>query len=402
MRKILLAAAITTVVAFCTPSAAQFTLKIPTIPKVEKQNRDQPNPPKTKTEGTTTSSPTGNRGIGSDQPTIIKDSVQVTPYTVGSYRGDFDVWSWTPEIEFSVNGPITSGGQLYVEFTLPSGPIRFDCRTEEKPQGYVWNTGGCGGPKVPEAQSSLYTGPVSFAIRMRNELAGTDVTLFTGKTKVEKAMSNEHGPKAAKKFVYFVNHDWNLPIGYVFLTPSDVFGMKAPRLDMAFWVRGAYPGPFEPHLFYQGKEIGKVYLEGRQVSKPICGGDVENDTSQSVANTLPQKATWVRIRCQFFGILGWDKSGGDTGLFGPPFEISSNPGEYEFKVLWNNKLARSIKFTVGADGKFDNGIAAANKLGRDRVIVPVQIVGDQDGQWDRTAWKTDAFYGNPMAGFTSQ
>ena len=40
-----------------------------------------------------------------------------------------------------------------------------------------------------------------------------------------------------------------------------------------------------------------------------------------------------------------------------------------------------------------------NKLGSDRVIVPVTIIGDQDGTWDRAAWK-DAFYGNPLSGFT--
>ena len=80
--------------------------------------------------------------------------------------------------------------------------------------------------------------------------------------------------------------------------------------------------------------------------------------------------------------------------------MASNPGEYEFKLLWNNKLARTIKFTVGPDGKLENGIAPANKLGNDRVIVPVMILGDQDGKWDREAWKTWAFYGNPLTGFT--
>jgi hypothetical protein len=69
------------------------------------------------------------------------------------------------------------------------------------------------------------------------------------------------------------------------------------------------------------------------------------------------------------------------------------------KVLINNHLTRSIKFTVGPNGKFDNGIATA-KLGSDRVIVPVQIIGDQDGQWDRAAWKIEAFYCNPLTGFT--
>ena len=48
----------------------------------------------------------------------------------------------------------------------------------------------------------------------------------------------------------------------------------------------------------------------------------------------------------------------------------------------------------------DNGIATANKLGSDRVIVPVQVIGDQDGPWDRTAWKADPFYGNPLKGFS--
>jgi len=52
-----------------------------------------------------------------------------------------------------------------------------------------------------------------------------------------------------------------------------------------------------------------------------------------------------------------------------------------FRILWNNKLARSIKFTVGPDGKIDNGIASANKLNTPRVIAPVTIIGDQDGQW---------------------
>ena len=43
----------------------------------------------------------------------------------------------------------------------------------------------------------------------------------------------------------------------------------------------------------------------------------------------------------------------------------------------------------------------SNKLGSDRVIVPVQIIGDQDGAWDKAAWKTEAFYGNPLTGFTA-
>jgi len=64
-------------------------------------------------------------------------------------------------------------------------------------------------------------------------------------------------------------------------------------------------------------------------------------------------------------------------------------------------LARSIKFKAGPNGNFDNGIAKANKLGTDRVIVPVQVIGDLSGPWNRNAWKTEAFYGNPLTGFSA-
>jgi len=336
----------------------------------------------------------------SDQPTIAKDSVQVTAFTLNVYKGNYDNWSWIPKIQFRTNGPIASGSQLYVEFTLPgTGPwVKFDCPTSETQPGYWWKT-ECGGRDIPEDKGSTYTGPVNFAIKMRNELAGSDTTLFNGKMKVAKAHSNEVGPKAVNKFVYFVDHDWNLPIGYVFLTANDLKGWDRPDFHVAFWVRGESVR-FEPHVFYQGKEIGKKFYEGEEVGRASCESEVENNTTHYVEDSLPQKAKWARVICDFPNIKGSDKSGEEPGIFGPLFILANNPGDYEFKLLWNNHLARAIKFTVAPGGKFDNGIATANKLGSQRVIFPVQIIGDQDGQWDRNAWKTDAFYGNPLTGFT--
>jgi len=335
-----------------------------------------------------------------DQPTIANDSVQVTAFTFNVYRKNYDIWSWVPRMQYRVNGPIESGSQLYVEFTIPgTGPwVKFDCRTENIQQGHWWKT-ECGGRDIPEDKGSTYTGPVNFVIKMRNELAGSDTTLFTGKTKVKKVHSNEAGPKAVNKFVYFVDHDWNLPIGYVFLTPDDLKGWDYPNFHVAFWVRGEAVN-MEPHLFYQGKEVGKKFFEGTEVGRSSCESELENSTTQSVDESVPQKAKWARVICGFPNVKGQDKTGQEPSMFGPLHVLAANPGDYEFKVLWNNHLARSIKFTVAPGGKFDNGIATSNKLGSDRVIFPVQIIGDQDGQWDRTAWKTEAFYGNPLTGFT--
>lgn len=334
-----------------------------------------------------------------DQPAIAKDSLQITAFTFNVYKGNYDVWSWAPLMKFRVNGPIASGSQLYVQFTLPTGGWKFDCDTGNIEKGYWWGT-ECGGRQIPEDQSSTYTGPVTFTIKMRNELQGSDSTLFTGKMKVGKARSNEHGPKAVNKFVYFVDHDWNLPIGYVYLVADDIHGWKMPSFHMAFWVRGE-PGKLDPHLFYQGKEVGKKMFEGTEVGRATCGAEVENNTTHYVEDGVPQKAKWARVECDFPNIKGRNTTGEKPGIFGEIFTLADNPGEYEFKLLQNNKLSRSIKFTVQPGGKFDNGIASSNQLGSDRVIVPVTIIGDQEGVWNKTSWQTDAFYGNPLKGFTA-
>jgi hypothetical protein len=346
----------------------------------------------------------GATSVAQDQPTIAKDSVQVNAFTLSSYQKNFKIFSWVPKMEFRVNGPIASGSQLYAEFTIPGkGPwVKFDCQTQEVQPGRWWKT-ECGARDIPEDKGSTYTGVVNFTIKLRNELAGTDANLFTGRIKVAKAHSNETGPDYVNHFVYYVDDDWNLPIGYVYLTADDLKGMKFPGFNIAFWVRGD-PSNFQPHLFYQGKEVGKINYGSDEVGRASCGTDIEKQTTQYVDDSLPQKAKWSRVKCSFPNIKGWDTTGETRqpfpGQTGSIHFIKTNPGDYEFKLLWKNHLARSIKFTVGADGKFDNGIATANKLGSNRVIVPVQIIGDQDGAWDKAAWKTEAFYGNPLTGFT--
>jgi hypothetical protein len=55
---------------------------------------------------------------------------------------------------------------------------------------------------------------------------------------------------------------------------------------------------------------------------------------------------------------------------------------------------------MGPNGKLvDTGIGNQNNLGTGRIVVAVQIVGDQDGAWDRNAFSTQAFFGNPLSGF---
>jgi hypothetical protein len=333
-------------------------------------------------------------------PTVAKDSVIVNAFTLNVFKNDYDKWSWVPKIAFRVNGPIPSGSQLYVEFALPGGgAVKFDCPTEETAQGR-WFRPVCGARDVPPEKATTATGKATFKIKMRNELANSDELLFSGKATVGKVHSSEHGPKAANKWVYYVDDDFNLPIAYVYLIPGEPDGWDYPTFQAAFWVRGE-PTNIQPHLFLGDREVGKMVFNGQQVGQAGCEAELTSETSQFVDESVPQKAKWARIKCDFPSVKGWDKKDRPPGMFGPVFLLSKNPGDYELKVLINNHLARSLKFTVGADGKFDNGIAAANNLGSNRTILPVKIIGDQDGKWNKDAWKTDAFYGNPLTGFAA-
>jgi len=150
------------------------------------------------------------------------------------------------------------------------------------------------------------------------------------------------------------------------------------------WFRGdeQTTNNVDAYLFYQDKEVGNT--------KSSEFGTVTDEVSDLASQ--PSKYEWRRKKFWFNTVRGWDDQ--------PQHHIkahllSKNPGDYVVKVLQNGHLARVASFTVDPKGRFNNGIAPANSLGSDRVIVPVQIIGDQDGAWNKEAWKTGAFYGNP-------
>lgn len=390
-------------------AAAQFPIKIKIPPVIKPEKLPAPATPSDSDPPQKDPPRSSVTMKGSDdRPTIVKDSVQVRAFTLNSYRNKAAIWSWVPEMKYTVNGPIESGSLLNVEFEIPgSGPwIKLECKTESTQAGFSLKT-ECGGREIPEEKGSIYTGAVNFTIRIRNELAGTDAVLFSGKMKVAKVRSNETAPNTVSHFVYYVDHDWNLPIGYLFYEPDTQWELDrperwaAPKFSVAFWTRGESSGFAVPHLFYGGKEVGKAYYNGGEVGVPNCSVTEVQNNPTHITEPAGQ-FMWTRWKCTFSNVMPWNKTGSSNEtMFGRLFLFSENPGLYEMKIMHNGHLIRTLKFAVDAKGKLvDNGIATTNKLGSDRVIVPVQVLGDQDGPWDRTAWKADAFYGNPLAGFS--
>jgi hypothetical protein len=374
-------------------AAGQLPISIPKIPRREKP-KPQPAPAETvrpapSAESRPAAQPQPNAPAAAAPapapaagPAVVKTRVLMKPRTIRHYKGDTKVFSWLPMVDFRTEGSLPSGAHYYVEVMQPGGApwVKIKCDLDQNGEGYE-----CGSVHDPEDKATLATGHIPFAIKMRNELAGTDATLFTGKAKIETVPSDDYAPAAPRKLAYVADMDWNLPIGHVYIDNED-------NLNVRFWVRGE-ANYINAHVFYRGKEIGVNSYTGATSS---CSSDIDYQTNVFVAGTVPQGAKWRRVNCRML-------------VYAKPIEnapdlhaLSRNPGEYEVKVLRNRKLARVIKFTVGGDGKLvDNGAAASIGVARPNfVVVPVAILDDQDGQWDRNGWKTDAFYGHPLTGFT--
>lgn len=130
---------------------AQFPLKLPKI-SVEKP---RPQEPKSAEKPTVRGDQRPTAAEGSEGPTIAKDSVQIRAFTFSAYRRNNAIWSWVPEMRYTVNGPIASGSRLLAEFTIPgTGPwLQFDCAVQPVGAGFSSKT-ECGGRQIAEDKSS--------------------------------------------------------------------------------------------------------------------------------------------------------------------------------------------------------------------------------------------------------
>jgi hypothetical protein len=296
---------------------------------------------------------------------------------MGAVRGMAE-WRWTPNMNFNIFGPLSESSEITVEYTLPTGKafVKTKCWTEKTEANETMNVRDCGNDLERETATNL-TGIFGFQIKIADELNGINKVMYSGKFTVNKYSYNPAKiPANAKNFYYFVEQDWRLPFAYLGIRKA----LYTKTLSCDVWLKADTTSPeAKAYLMFNGKPVAEASQSGS------LQYDLEDNDAQE----------FTRMEFNFNALI--EKPGSpQPGMW----RLDENPGEYEIKVLRHGELARTMKFSIGKDGKFvDNGVARANKIAEEGILVSTQIVGDSDGKVNRLAFK-EGIWGNPIAGFT--
>jgi hypothetical protein len=327
--------------------------------------------------------------------TLLKRTVQVTPKRFLRYWKNpaaaepvYNTYSWVPQIQFDVLGPLASGSKLVVEFDMPDGKpwVKYDMFTPtleddvaETIKMESWSDDAW------EKKAILNEGVFPFRIKL-NE-GGKESTLFSGKFRVGTYLLDQKIPDYKGKKDFYIDYDWHLPLTYVWLNPRS--DEDLPQLSTQVCLRGAVDS---------AKLDASLLFNGKEVAKQSAISSYEQVVYTSAADEPSHR--WSIWEFTFPLVRGFNHSQSNND-YSSSFFLDKNPGDYEIRITRDGQPARSIKFTVGADGKIvDNGFARSANLGGVRMIMPAKVLGSGDGTYNATAWQTEALFGNPPSGFS--
>ncbi len=389
-------------------TAAQFPVKIPKInkPKVEppKTGGNQPGGDATKPDAKTPSKTSSLKQVYEHEkppvkPVLVKNSLYIQAESHQQYwkmLKEKKFSSWVPKIQFDVYVHRDSEGFDYTaEYLNPDGslwfsePLRIGTYAADKTIKLSSEYGTT--QEKLETKSTNTTGTYGVKITHKN----TGETVFQGKFKVGKFQPQD---AAKNEFDFFVEHDWMLPFAYVGFHHSALNDNSGGfQIIPSVWMKGDIDDDdLEGRVFYQGKQIASTKDGGSS------GVNDSGDRTSEGGIYFKDTRYWKLWNFQFNNLRF--ANGGDFNRDNYPDATYADekPGEYIIKILHKGSEVRELKFTIGAEGKLvDGGFGKQIFLPNYKIIVPVKIVGTSE-KWNATAWKTDAYYGNPVNGFTLQ
>ena len=392
-------------------TAAQFPVKLPNF-KIEKPKTE---PPKTDSSrpadvpAITSPASTGPKSSGvqstriygpvkpDDRQLLIKDSIYIQADTHKDYwkMPGQKYSSWVPRVKLNV---FFRGYTVpYVaEYFKPDGSLWF---TEPLEQGWPgdiftvpFESNRSNTNKVRETISTVATGV--YGIKVTN--ANTKEIVFHGKFKVGKFLPPY---RSTNEFEFYVDHDWVMPIGFISYHESNFrgAGYGGFTMSVSMWFKKAMPDRehgLEARILYKNQTIATTADGGGHFVSGFRRASDAANMSAELYHWQLWDFRWKRVIV--------DNGGGYNPDNHPnAFLLDKNPGEYTIKVYHKGVQVREAKFTVGSDGRIvDGGYARPDYLTYHKVIIPVAVIGPAE-KYNAAAWKTEAFYGNPMIGFAA-
>ncbi|MBK7392617.1 MAG: hypothetical protein IPI64_04845 [Chloracidobacterium sp.] len=324
-----------------------------------------------------------------ENPVLLKTTLDIRCDTENRYwkmPTESNYTSWIPQLKFKVRYAGATKLRLMAEYFTPDGKSWF---TETLGTNMSNAT-----EKTVDINSERGSGRFENKSTIATGLFGVKITdsrdrnvLFQGKFKVGKFKYGPNIPMFKNQNDFFVDQDWNLPIGYVWLNWKD---RNAPAPTVSMWIKGEMRlDDLEARLFYNGEQIATTDDMGAAES-----------VQQRYPNSLENKEThrWELFNFEWYKYKYAANTQG-RNMFRQARFMNDSDGSYTVKVFHKGVQIREASFSVAGGMIADNSIASSNNFTDGKTIIPVKIMGDKD-KWSSATWKSDAYYANPLAGFT--
>lgn len=410
MRKFTL---LTTVLIVCAAVniSAQFPIKIPKInkPKVEKPETAQPqtndsdstdaatNPNQSKNQpqksgGTVNFMP---QPMPTSAPVLLKDTLNIQIRSHNSYWKNPNqsfYTSWIPKVSFDLFYDRSETIRYTAEWLKPDGSLWFSEALLDDRRSDPNNT-------IIDTKSTDVAG--IYGLRLLN--SKTKEVVFQGKFKVNRTQLNAGETRYKNLAAFNVENDWSLPIGYVGFSEHTTWD-KDPTPTVYLWFKGELKAEdFEARLFHNNQQITSTVDGGAITNGSSLGAEERNvDTcaeQPEVCHYLLWGFSWKNFIVESFDASEHNfayRRENPNAVY-----TRDKPGEYTVKIFYKGAQVRETKFTVQPNGWLAaNAFAAQLPLDRLKIVVPVKIMGTLD-KYNQAAWKTNAFYGNPLNGFVA-
>ena len=377
--------------------SAQFPIKIPKI-KADKPKTEEP---KTDNNSSDPDQPTpSKKTIGrantfvppkpTSSPAFLWDTLEIKVRSDNKYwkfPNQNDYTSWVPQVKFNLFYDNSQKVRYSADWSNPDGSPWFSESLDVQDFGDD-GTVLLRSPYSSQNFDTKATAAVgTYALKITNTKTGE--VAFQGKFKVSKLQLIPNDPKMKNRMLFYVDNDWNLAVGYAGFD-SDSWRDSDLLPAVLMWFKGNLESKnFEARLFYNNQQIASTD-EGGYVNSGQKRGDENCFEFRETCEYSLWKFTWKKFLTQ---TDGYQREKYPNATF-----TQDKPGEYTVKIFYNGAQVREARFTVDARGGISQS-AFSKQIYPTLTIIPVKVTGNLD-KWNPVSWKTDAFYGNPIAGFS--